>query len=91
MLLTKDDLISLFLPYLTYIALQFVSSSALGRDGSVQKHTTPPAGIMVCPRQCTTVVFDGRDVLQDAVPQRAIYNNRLSSRWDGLYGAYGRR
>ncbi|XGW21177.1 hypothetical protein V3C99_004268 [Haemonchus contortus] len=65
----------------------FLSSSPLSTDGSIEKHTSPPLSIVVCPGQCTQL-FETRDVLTDPVPQNAIYNNRQSSRFDGLHGYY---
>lgn len=43
--------------------------------------------LQVCSQQCSGV-FEKRNVLVDPVPQMAIYNNRQSSRFDGLYGYY---
>ncbi|XGW21178.1 hypothetical protein V3C99_004268 [Haemonchus contortus] len=68
-------------------SMTFLSSSPLSTDGSIEKHTSPPLSIVVCPGQCTQL-FETRDVLTDPVPQNAIYNNRQSSRFDGLHGYY---
>ncbi|CAJ0594241.1 unnamed protein product [Cylicocyclus nassatus] len=65
----------------------FVRSSPLGSNGQVRKHSYTPISTVVCPRQCVQV-FDTRDVIANPVPQLAIYNNRQSSRFDGLHGYY---
>ncbi|EYB93532.1 hypothetical protein Y032_0181g863 [Ancylostoma ceylanicum] len=65
----------------------FVPSSNLGPNGQLQKHSSRPTSMMVCPQQCWQQ-FDNRNVLNNPVPQAAIYNNRQSSRFDGLYGYY---
>ncbi|KAK6011395.1 hypothetical protein OSTOST_23525, partial [Ostertagia ostertagi] len=69
------------------VMLRFIPSSTLSSGGIIQKHTSPILSTVVCPRQCYQL-FETRDVLVDPVPENAIYNNRQSSRFDGLYGYY---
>ncbi|CAI2305749.1 unnamed protein product [Caenorhabditis sp. 36 PRJEB53466] len=44
----------------------------------------------VCPNDCTGI-FTQRDVATDPVPQAAIYNNRISNRFDTLFDATRQR
>ncbi|KJH47511.1 DOMON domain protein [Dictyocaulus viviparus] len=65
-------------------SISFISSSPLNSEGEVRKHKNKPTAVTVCPKQCREL-FQNRDVLRNPVPQKAIYNNHQSSRFDGLH------
>ncbi|CAL2029599.1 unnamed protein product [Caenorhabditis brenneri] len=58
---------------------QPLSGRSVSSLGSPQIQVTD-----VCPNQCTGI-FTQRDVAVDPVPQAAIYNNRISNRFDALF------
>ncbi|PIC49980.1 hypothetical protein B9Z55_001062 [Caenorhabditis nigoni] len=62
-----------------------MSGSTLSNLGSPEIQITD-----VCPNECTGV-FTQRDVAVDPVPQAAIYNNRISNRFDTLFDASSRK
>ncbi|CAJ0927252.1 unnamed protein product, partial [Mesorhabditis belari] len=69
----------------------FISASPLNPDGSVGAAAQGKT-INVCPNRCNQPQLQAqtaRDYYTNPVPEKALYNNRESSRFDGLYEQNG--